>query len=1157
MSAKSINRNPCVVYLFLALAIGLSACSGGIKTSSTPIAPPAVASGSGTGSEDPAIDSAQVTPGIVQIDGLGLLAAKPGELVTVTGRNLIAGMKVSLNDIIVDLTVVSPETATFIMPQGVGIGLVDVKFVNGTSTIKTIALVSDSAPDDLPITLMAPELVCKDVSYRNGRGEIKKGLRDCTTTILADCTTDGETNCRANDAVKGAVVANMSAKVVSGASVAGVAGTVPVKPVDCSTDGEVGCVTTALVKAAKLSTFSGADIRSGMTVAGVPGILVEAPAPCGADGAISCVAIAAYPAVDKAGKLQAFAAKIRSSLTIAGVPGTLPDCATDGSGSCFVDGTAYKAAKLANFVDSDIRSGIHIAGVTGNLTGAPSSCGNDAETGCIANSNFKAADMALVLAGNVRSGITIAGVLGGYPSASHPLDGADGTTDLPAFASTAGATTYEWFKSDGARLTGTVQTDTSVTPGTSTQTLNAGLYRSVVVAGDANLVATKIKLNETIFGVTGTSTPSPGACAADGDGSCVVDGTTYKAAKLSNFDASKILDGTTIAGVGGSVGNCGSNGAQSCVATGSYKAATTCSASGSNCYLPAYVLTTQPLKAVSYDAIDAAKMLTTLTLAGVTGTVDLSNLAAGNVKDQVSIGGVTGSYGPVCSSDGQQNCLASGSYKALNPSSITAASMLSTQTLLGVTGTIGACGSDGASACYVPTYVTTTQPYKAINFDNVNTNKSKIRDSVTIASVAGTLIDCATDGATTCVAGAGYPAAKVGASYLDEKNIKNGVTIAGVTGLYPSATYPLTNADAGGVTTDLDTSSFDIRMKSATQFQWWDQTGTRYTHAGDADIATTANILTGVNIFGTDGSAPVASTPNAWDIRIGTSINGVTGKLPVSCRNTGTKAVFDIKMPKSVTAIETGGTNVLTVPSHGYASNTAVRVNYSTAPTGLSNATTYYVIVVDGDNIQLSASSGPGSAVAVTGAGATVTVADWNDGTFGVTDTIDDYYNYTGSGQSYSSPWAAANVCGGIESSSGDVNVWKDVTTDGSNVASTCAATAANCSYQDKISGLQWTKTPGTKDWASAMLYCQTLTYNNKTGWRLPTSKEILEANIHGIMTTAGTTGWITVAQMRGNWQTSTTQANGTGTTWVSSLASGYMSNLSKSNNSGYVICVQ
>ena len=115
-------------------------------------------------------------------------------------------------------------------------------------------------------------------------------------------------------------------------------------------------------------------------------------------------------------------------------------------------------------------------------------------------------------------------------------------------------------------------------------------------------------------------------------------------------------------------------------------------------------------------------------------------------------------------------------------------------------------------------------------------------------------------------------------------NIKTGVTIAGVAGQYPSDTYTLSGASG---TADLDSATFDAKMKSATVFEWFGPDGVRYTGAGDADLSTAANIANGVTVFGMTGTlASGGSYPNVWNVRAGTNRgDGQFGKLKVNCRN--------------------------------------------------------------------------------------------------------------------------------------------------------------------------------------------------------------------------------------------------------------------------------
>jgi hypothetical protein len=111
-------------------------------------------------------------------------------------------------------------------------------------------------------------------------------------------------------------------------------------------------------------------------------------------------------------------------------------------------------------------------------------------------------------------------------------------------------------------------------------------------------------------------------------------------------------------------------------------------------------------------------------------------------------------------------------------------------------------------------------------------------------------------------------------------NIKSGVTIAGIPGEYPSAEFPLVGASE---TADLDTATFDERIKSATAFEYWTSTGARQTGTGDADI-TVGNIKDTVNLFGVVGTYQ-GEAPEPWDVRVGKTVNGVAGKLKVNCRN--------------------------------------------------------------------------------------------------------------------------------------------------------------------------------------------------------------------------------------------------------------------------------
>ena len=157
---------------------------------------------------------------------------------------------------------------------------------------------------------------------------------------------------------------------------------------------------------------------------------------------------------------------------------------------------------------------------------------------------------------------------------------------------------------------------------------------------------------------------------------------------------------------------------------------------------------------------------------------------------------------------------------------------------------------------------------------------------VTIAGVAGTATaypNCSDTIKTNCITTTSHPAVKT--EGLAER-VLVGQTVAGVAGTAIGAkpdctaanqvgckatstyrTMDLTNKDAGDAL-DLSSTSFEARVTSASVFEYWDESGSRHTSIGDGDIVA-SKIDTGVNVFGTDGSAVA---PDCSSIPFGTWI---------------------------------------------------------------------------------------------------------------------------------------------------------------------------------------------------------------------------------------------------------------------------------------------
>ncbi len=131
---------------------------------------------------------------------------------------------------------------------------------------------------------------------------------------------------------------------------------------------------------------------------------------------------------------------------------------------------------------------------------------------------------------------------------------------------------------------------------------------------------------------------------------------------------------------------------------------------------------------------------------------------------------------------------------------------------------------------------------------------------------------------------------------------------------------------------------------------------------GRLTLPAPGNVYSGL-VYGVAGSGSTGTLtvthlvpPKAWDIRAGTTVNGVTGQLKVSCRNSANPAIFDAGEFKVATADD--GTDIFTVAAHGYADNDTIRVTAQSLPGGLSANTTYYVLNSTPNTFQLATSSG-------------------------------------------------------------------------------------------------------------------------------------------------------------------------------------------------------
>jgi hypothetical protein len=543
-------------------------------------------------------------------------------------------------------------------------------------------------------------------------------------------------------------------------------------------------------------------------------------------------------------------------------------------------------------------------------------------------------------------------------------------------------------------------------------------------------------------------------CTQDGQVGCVTT-ASFKAADSTKLIPQNIRSGIMIADVNGdliaSPADCSLNGQQSCVANGSFFAGKHCPVDGSNCFVPQFAYpAAQTMKAIDTSTIDSSKMLQSLTIAGVTGSIAEKTLDVSSTS---------------MPSPGYFN-------EIINLPSST--QLLNGVTVLGVNGTATTgfsndCSANGQVSCV------TTNTFKAFDFAEL---------------VSG--------------------------------NIKKDVIIGGVRGEYPSSSYPLPNS-AGA---DLTSATFNTQLKSNAVFQYFGSDGTRYTGTG----------------------SPI----DPWDLRIGKNFAGVDGKLKSSCRNRAFSPSVRT-LSGSITISPPSSPVLISASNHGLYNGNQVNITFSNTTIGL-NSGAYFVINANPSSFQISNSDTSSTAISAYASTSTTLTATISSAFRPTTSydnlvTTDDQNGWTSTfPNNRILTWPDATDCFGVDTmATGDEeNIWKDVTTSNGTAPSTCSATQANCTIQDKMTNLWWSKSFSINKWDNAWQICMDSTHNFKTDWRLPTQKELLEAYTHSIrsVTTHSTTfsnNWISDTMLAQAFWSGTSVSFSTfdNAAWVVSLGKG------------------
>jgi Protein of unknown function (DUF1566) len=581
--------------------------------------------------------------------------------------------------------------------------------------------------------------------------------------------------------------------------------------------------------------------------------------------------------------------------------------------------------------------------------------------------------------------------------------------------------------------------------------------------------------------------------------------------------ATNILTGVNIFGVTGSVGsysNCTTDGEVGCISTASYKAV------DMNLLIPANIKSGVTIASQLGNYPSAINLL-----AGSSGT-DLpsfsSAVAAGTYQffkgDGTRVTGNITDAGTVTPNTANQTFSTSlyRTFTVAGDANLVAGKILSGNTIFGVAGNVTlpavgtvfngttyGVGGNGSTGTYTP------------DFPSV----ANVRSNDTVNGATGTLLDCSVDGTIGCVATASFKA--VDNTKIIAANFKNGVTIAGVTGNYPSAISPLaTNTVAS------DLTSFNASTSTGS-YEFFDSEGTRFSaevfDSGTISPSASTQNFNGVGLykpFSVNGDADLVAT----NILTGVNIFGVNGSLNYSNCTTDGQTNCLVATTGSIVAADTSNFTGWDIRKKRNSSGTVLTfAGLTTQQKGCRNQARMPVY----NNITSPATGG-----------------------LDVFDTIDDENNNGGSLPGGIPPWiqiiggTTVSVtndykCGGIYAT-GNVNTgitgadsmlshdpdgnWQDLTpgilpggANSTNTANGCNANDKHCVFKELMSGIMVTEVAGINySWQNAIEYCDTLGKSTHlqlplrqpipiiggasySDWRLPTQKELFQLSYSGI----------------------------------------------------------
>ena len=562
----------------------------------------------------------------------GNLVMKPGDEFIIKGASHGDGTRVTIDGVEVDVYTKESGEVAVIIPRDIGTKKVNISVIKNNE-IRNLDGVFALDESKCPLMLAESDSICSDQIYCDVSGRKRFGTRNCVDLeALPDLRPDN---------------------IKEGVQIAGIKGSLVPAPAECSLDGEIGCVSTGAFPAAKEEGLAG-KILAGNEVAGIKGAYLPD-----------------FPE----------RTNVSSSDTVNGIAGLLPLCSEDGEKNCKTT-SDFKAAKVSGAADK-ILNGQYLAGVLGNVilpssayvraaagpfgaggseTGSLNDCSGNMEKGCVTTNSFVAA------APRGTFDLTQS-----FPGAGYY----DRVTNSP-----------KEFLLKSASLAGESGGIDSCAAGGSSCYLSAyqaGSQPLKAVDYDdihANLLSFNIKSGVTILGVTGNYSGGYNSCTYSGEENCIANSSFIAAENKGPLDLRESFS----EGYYTSLANAPSagelkRGVQVNGVIGNFPS--------SQSPLPRYISNNGSNTAVhtgELEDLTYSNFVTSITTEGdfeywdsqgrrYIGNGD-GDISAANIKHGVEFANlnIVGSFGPNCSSDGDDNCYIDSisDYKALDTSAIDA-----------------------------------------------------------------------------------------------------------------------------------------------------------------------------------------------------------------------------------------------------------------------------------------------------------------------------------------------------------------------------------------------------------------------------------------------------------------------------------------------------